>query len=1056
MAFMLARHRPTLFVCVFAALAGAFLPSRAHGAGIEYNRDIRPILAANCFACHGPDSASRKADLRLDQREVAVKMSAINPGEPEQSELVRRIHSSDADERMPPPASKKTLTQDEIHKLEQWIGEGAHYQPHWSLIPPTKPALRQVKNGAWVRNPIDALVLTRLEDIGLSPAPEADKRTLARRLSLDLTGLPPTPEFVHDFLADDSPDAYENRVDKLLASPHYGEHRGRYWLDAARYADTHGIHFDNYREMWTFRDWVINAFNRNQHFDEFTIEQLAGDLLPNRTLEQEIGSGFNRCNITTNEGGIIDEEYLVLYTRDRTETTAQVWLGFTAGCAVCHDHKFDSFSQREFYELSAFFNNVKQDAKDGNIKDTPPVEVVAREEDRARWNSIPGDLKAVEREIKTHRDQARPAFAAWLADTSADSLLSSTPRDSMQLYASLSDGDSDTLDVTIDSTQHSLHSTGLTWDRGQIGKQALKMTPSVAVELPEVGDFERDQAFSYATWVKFPKAQTTGAVLSRMDNENKHRGWDLWVEENKIATHIIHEWPENALKVVAKMPLKENEWHHVLVTYDGSSKSTGVKIYYDGEVQQTDVKSKSLTKTIRTDTPWRLAQRRTESRLNDIYLQDVRVYGRLLSEGEATKLARSARIATLVDRGNDRTEAETNELFEWWIASADEQHAELRRKQAALEKERDEIKRRGTVAHVMQEKPGAPMAFILNRGEYDHRKDEVHPHTPAMLPPMPEDLPHNRLGLARWLLMPENPLTARVTVNRFWQEIFGAGLVRTPGDFGVSGEVPANQELLDWLAVDFRESGWDVKRFFKQIVMSATYRQAALNTPEKLEKDPFNKLYSRGPRFRMDAEMIRDYALSASGLLQDKIGGPSVRPYQPPGVWEAVAMPGSTTRNYVQDKGESLYRRSMYTFWKRAAPPASMDIFNAPTRENCTVRRERTNTPLQALVTLNDPQFVEAARTLAQSILETDANVDDRLQSLAERILDRPFRAEELAICKSSLIDLLSYYASHTEDATKVVTVGDSKPDGKLAPPVLAAWTMLANEMLNLDEALNK
>ncbi|HUG90314.1 MAG TPA: DUF1553 domain-containing protein, partial [Planctomycetaceae bacterium] len=525
-----------------------------------------------------------------------------------------------------------------------------------------------------------------------------------------------------------------------------------------------------------------------------------------------------------------------------------------------------------------------------------------------------------------------------------------------------------------------------------------------------------------------------------------------------IGTHIINTWPGDALKVVGKAQVPGNEWTHVAVTYDGSGKAAGVKVYYNGKAQETLVEADALKSTVRTGVPFKIGQRNTSEPLNAAGLQDLRIYTRALSPAEVESLARVTRFAAILEKPADqRTDAEKNDVYPWWLGTFDAPYQALTADLGKLELEHAAIKSRGTIAHVMNERDEAAMAYILFRGEYDKRRDPVQASTPDVLPALPEDFPLDRLGFARWLLSPEHPLTARVTVNRFWQEVFGTGLVRTAGDFGVMGELPSHPELLDWLAVEFRESGWDVKGFFKLLVMSSAYRQAALATPEKIEKDRDNRLLSRGPRFRMDAEMIRDYALAASGLLARKLGGPSVRPYQPPGVWEAVAMIGSNTRDYVQDTGEKLYRRSLYTFWKRAAPPASLDIFNAPAREFCTVRRERTNTPLQALVTLNDVQFVEAARHLAQRALKEGGETDDaRLDFLARRLLVRPFRDEELPVVRSSLSELLGYYQAQPDDAKKLIAVGESKADESLDPVALGAWTMLVNQLMNLDEVLNK
>lgn len=1041
---------------------------------LEYNRDIRPILAENCFACHGPDSAARKGELRLDKREAAVEKKAVVPGKVSESELIKRILSLDADEVMPPVATKKKLTVAQKDVLTRWVEQGAEYQQHWSFLAPTRPTLPAIKNEAWVKNPIDRFVLAKLEAAGLSPAPEADRRTLARRLSLDIIGLPPAPEVVEQFVADPAPNAYEKLIDTLMESKHWGEHRGRYWLDAARYADTHGIHFDNYRENWAYRAWVIEAFNKNLPFDQFTVEQLAGDLLPNRTLDQQVASAFNRCNITSSEGGAIAEEYLVLYNRDRTETTSQVWLGLTAGCAVCHDHKFDPLSQKEFYELAAFFNNTTQAAMDGNIKDTPPVIVVPQPEDRLKWEAVSKDLASTKTLLEGRKQEARPDFETWLTAATPEQFAAAVPSDKLVLHAPFNEGQGEELSVTVAGQAKTIAVPKANWIEGHVGAKALKIQPETLIEWPEVGDFDINQAFSCGMWVKIQKRNVTGSLIARMEEaDTGHRGWDIWLEGGRIGMHVVSKWPDDALKTVATSEVKVNEWHHVLVTCDGSGKADGIKIYYDGTPQPTTNPVNVLKSTTKTKVPLKLAQRTSSSRVNDFALQDLRIYEKVLDPSEGQRLARSTRAASLALKPADkRSDAERNELFDWWRTALDPKHQELQAAANALQAEEATIRGRGTIAHVMQEKGEGAMAFVLHRGEYDKRRDQVKPSTPAVLPAWSEDQPRNRLGLANWLLRPEHPLTARVTVNRFWQELFGRGLVRTSEDFGVSGELPSNQELLDWLANEFREGTpslvpefdlaknpqrpWDIKRFFKLLVTSATYRQAAVTTQEKLEKDPANKLLSRGPRFRMDAEMIRDYALASSGLLVPKLGGPSVKPYQPEGVWEAVAMLGSNTRDYKRDTGESLYRRSLYTFIKRSAPPASMEIFNATARETCTVRRERTNTPLQALVTLNDPQFIEAARHLAQTVLKSGGTTEQQLDQLAQRLIARPFRTNELPIVQNSLAELVAYYREHEADAKALITTGESKPDETLDPKPLAAWTMLANEVLNLDEVLNK
>jgi len=1055
-------HRTQL--CVVAVLLALPVTAAEAAEKLSFNRDIRPLLVENCFSCHGADSASRKADLRLDLRDEAVESGAIAPGEPDSSVMLDRIFSEDAEEVMPPPAAKKQLTAAQKELLKRWIAEGAEYQPHWSFIPPRRPEPPAVKNAAWAKNPIDRFILARLEQEGLAPAAEADRRTLARRVAIDITGLPPEPALVEAFVADARPDAYERLVDSLLAQPEWGEHRGRHWLDYARYADTHGIHFDNYREMWTYRQWVVNAFNRNLPFDQFTIQQLAGDLVAQDLaakqptaadlLETQIASGFNRCNMTTNEGGTIPEEYLVLYTRDRTETTAAVWLGLTAGCAVCHNHKFDPLSQREFYELAAFFNNTTQNAMDGNIHDTPPIVPVPREEDRPRFTILEKELPQAKAAVDTRRREARGAFDTWIATATPETIAKTQPQEAPIVHLPFAETMGTKTRVALQGKESDLPlAATVKWQAGPAGSAIL--LDGRGLEIASVGDFEHDQAFSVAFWIRPPANDSAYTVLGRMNDAQEHQGWDVTVQGRRVGMHLIHAWPGDAFKVVAGDQLKADAWTLVTVSYDGSGKAEGVTIAYDGKPQKTKIETNSFKRhSIRSAVPLTIGSRSPGSPAHAVGLADLRIWGRALSAGEVEAIARARQLLDIAKLPPPERVKAAAPLYDWWLASLDEPFKGAFATAAKLEAEMAEIRKRGTVAHVMNEKNEMAKAYILDRGEYDKRKDEVQADTPDILPAFPAGLPKNRLGLAQWLLLQDHPLTSRVTVNRFWQEVFGTGLVRTAGDFGTTGELPSHPELLDWLAVEFREGGWDVKTLFRLMLTSAAYRQAAVATPEKITKDATNRLLSRGPRFRMDAEMVRDAALASSGLLVRQIGGPSVKPYQPDGVWEAVSMGGNTSR-YQRDTGAGLYRRSMYWFWKRSAPPASMDIFNAPSRENCCVKRERTNTPLQALVTLNDPQFVEAARTLADRALETAAAEDARIDFLARRIIARPFAADELAIVRTSLADLLAWYAAHPEDAGKLVAVGESKP--KATDVVqLASWTMLANELMNLDEALCK
>jgi uncharacterized protein DUF1553/uncharacterized protein DUF1549/cytochrome c/concanavalin A-like lectin/glucanase superfamily protein len=1065
---------------------------------IQFNRDIRPFFSDNCYACHGPDPAQRKAGMRLDRPEGLFEKHehgpAVVPGKPEESQMIQRIFTDDPDDVMPPPKANKKITPQQKELLKKWVEQGAKWEPHWSFIPPVRPAApdvsaqfsvlsAQLKKAAgksdapgnsgtaehwklstenWSKNPIDAFILKKLAEAGLEPAPEASPETLCRRLYLDLTGLPPKPDDVDAFVQSairDPQSAIESLVDRLLASPHYGEHRARYWLDAARYADTHGLHFDNYREMWPYRDWVVNAFNKNMPFDQFTVEQLAGDLLPNPTLEQRIATGFHRCNITTNEGGTIPDENLANYARDRVETTGETWLGLTLGCCVCHDHKFDPITNKEFYQFTAFFRNTTQGALDGNKADTMPIVTVPGEKDAPRWNALLKETNGAREKMAAREKEIAPALAAWVKEVRPAAFDQPAGTDKLDLYLPLRSGAGRAIwnEAATDGALIDLPD-GAQWQLDAKLGPYLTLQEKTSIELGDAGDVDWTGSFSYGAWVKPDDKLGQGTVLARMDDDDAFRGWDLSIERGRrVLVHLINHWPDNGLKVSSeKDVLKPNDWNHVFVTYDGTGKPDGVKVYVNGATVPLRVENKTLRDTIRTKVPTRLGARNKSWNLANAGVQDVRFYRRKLAPEEVARIFDAAELRTLA-ASPANTPNRDAKLHQFYLATQDEPYQNFIKQLAKLDAEQQQIRARNPLTHVMQEKETPPKAFVLFRGQYDQPRDEVEPAVLAALNPLPEGAPMNRLGLARWLVAPENPLTARVTVNRFWQEIFGTGIVKTAEDFGIMGENPSHPELLDWLAVEFRDSGWDVKRIFKLIVTSAAYRQAAVATPEKIERDPQNRLLSRGPRFRMDGEMLRDYALVASGLLVPKLGGPSVKPYQPEGVWEAVAISGSNTRFYKQDSGESLYRRSLYTFWKRSAPNPSMEIFNAPTRETCTVRRERTNTPLQALVTLNDPQFIEAARHLAERALKEGGETNEsRLDFIAKRLLGRRLRAEERPVVAKTVDKLVTYYQSHDDDAKKLVEVGESKSDPALEPPLLAAWTMTANELMNLDEVLNK
>jgi hypothetical protein len=1003
------------------------IPSMEKAAAeVNFQREVRPILSDKCFACHGPDPSSRMVGMRLDLRETITAKrpngTPVIPGDPEASLIIQRINAENPARRMPPAYSHRTLTDEQKETLRQWIAEGAKWNEHWSFIRPVRPALPAVKNEGWTRNPIDRFLVARLEAADLAPAPEADRRTLIRRASLDLRGLPPSPEETTAFVDDKSPDAYEKLVDRLLASAQFGEHRAHYWLDAARYGDTNGMHYDNYRGgIWPYRDWVVSAFNRNLPYDRFVIEQLAGDLLPGSTIDQKIATGFNRNNVTTNEGGVIEDEVAAMYSKDRADTTSSVFLGLTVACATCHDHKFDPILQRDHYAFEAFFRNTTQAILDENRPDAPPLVVVPKAEDRNRWSELNQQRELLTNKLAAMRKKAAPA-----ASTAP---VPSAPFGELFAYPGKHAYDG--------KTSEKLPALGITGDQPfsistWVYLSKIVRHPGAAGGAPKIVPVVATQVSRNAPGGEGPEARAST------------RGWTFDLDEGVPALKLFGD-DGKQLRGTAlhNNPIPERSWTHLAATYDGSRKEEGLRLYVNGsEVAMergggyADNRNVvvQISGTLKNDAPLVIGDLDGE-------IRDFRIFNRVITEEDA-KIAAGwpgpdALRAYELSR-NDRD-------YRQALAELDRVNAELK-----------QIDHRADVAMVMEERQGSvAKTNILKRGQYDQPGDEVLADVPSALPPMPASYPRNRLGLAQWLVDAENPLTSRVAVNRFWQEVFGTGIVKSTGDFGSQGEAPSHPELLDWLAVEFRESGWDTKKLFRLMLTSAAYRQSAVASESARSKDPDNRLISRGPSFRLDGEVVRDLALSASGLLVTKMGGPPVKPYQPAGVWEATSMLTSNTRNYTQDHGESLYRRSLYTLWKRSAPPASMDIFDGPTRESCVVRRERTNTPLQALAVMNDPQFVEAARALAERAMGS-ASLAQRVDYMTLRVLARTFDARERAIVERSFKDFLAYYDGHREDAAKLISVGESRADPKLSQPELAALTMVANQVLSLDETLNK
>jgi hypothetical protein len=1029
-------------------------------APVQFNRDIRPILTDHCYACHGPDQQKRKAGLRLDREEEAFKQlksghRALVPGNLEQSALVERITTANEDDVMPPPAHHKPLTAEQKVLLQRWVQEGAHWQKHWSLIPPERPPLPRLRQETWPRNAIDYFTLARLEKEGLLPNPEADRTTLLRRVTLDLTGLPPTIEEVDSFLLDNAPDAYEKRVERLLESPHYGERMAQNWLDLARFADTAGYHFDGIRFMWLWRDWVIEAFNQNKPYDAFTIEQLAGDLLPSPTQAQRIATGFVRNNMTNDEGGADPDEYLNKYVVDRVNTVGAVWMGLTIGCCECHDHKYDPISTREFYRMYAFFHNVPEKGLDRIRTDNPPPRLPVPTPSQAlQFVEADFALRDAEKTLQDRANELGETQEKWERETdinrvpkpSAEGLTTTLPFDGSLAYTPAASAE----EAFIVGRE------GPEFVGGRTGR-ALKLDGMSFIQLPAAGPFERTNAFSYGAWVK---PETDGAVISKMEKSPGYRGFDLFYSGERFEAHLAHTWPDDAIHVRTKDRFPKRQWAHVMAAYDGSGKASGLKLFVNGRLRDLDIESDQLTNSIANIEPLRIGARNGEALLKGLF-GDVRTYDRDLSADEVRLLAFQAYLPILAKSRGHRTDEERNDLQRFY---KDNYAVDYLRSEAALARTRqrkDELAAKIPTSLIMEEMSPPRDTFVLRRGDYRQKGEQVWPGTPALLPPLPPGS-SNRLALARWLVSKDNPLTARVTVNRYWAMFFGTGLVRTINDFGSQGEWPSHPQLLDWLAVQFRDGStaadpshtppvdpWDVKGLIRLIVTSASYRQSAVVTPEKLEHDPYNRLFTRGPRLRLDAEFIRDNALSVAGLLNCQVGGPSVKPYQPPGIWDGVDA------KYEQDKGQALYRRGLYVYWRRSAHYPSFATFDAPSREVCTFLRQRTQTPLQSLVLMNDPSYVEAARGLAERVMQEEPHhLPQQLLLAFRHTLGRVPQADELAVLNRTYEQQLVQFQSEPKAAAELLKVGESPmpKDEDTAP--LAAMTAVANVLLNLNETI--
>lgn len=1035
-------HKTIFFIC-FAGL----LPFCSYGNAqekIEFNRDVRPILAANCFECHGFDAKTRKADMRLDTAEGAFAehdgLIAVKPGDLSASELWNRVTSTDPEVVMPPPESKKTLTAEQKDTLRRWIEQGAPYQKHWAFEPPKSAEVPSVSTAAWVRNPVDAFILSKLEQHKRTPQREADRETLIRRVAFTVTGLPPKIAEVDEFLNDTSSDAFEKMVDRYLASQHFGEEQARQWLDVARYADTHGLHLDNEREMWAYRDWVIKAFNQNLPFDEFTKWQLAGDLLPEPTQDQLIATGFSRCNVTTGEGGAIADEWLYRYAVDRASTTMQTWMGLTAGCAVCHDHKYDPVTQKDFYSIYAFFYSTSDPAMDGNVNNTSPfVKVptpeqkaaldVAQQQANAAKNALEDAVAAIE-----YNDPANPAAAptAEMVDVS-DSLI----------------GDTFPLGTNTRNTSRNDTTWRLEPEFGaKSGRRIVELAYGskydlnldftlIPVVIPNDGRLE--------FWLRIdPFNLPTAFGVQFNDGGNRRL---VWGDKSTIGF-------DNAKGDMGQIP-SAGEWIHVSVPFDSVDSKAGSRIsnmlltQNGGKVWIDDMRIVGISD--RAKDPLSSFQRWWE-----------------MSKGSNPAGIGGELRTTLVAGPGDSVPAkQRSKLLQFWqqnVQRISESPIARQREETLVADQAVAILNdtiHGTFIFNDMQKPRD--AFVMLRGQYDKPGDKVEPRAPEEFAPLttadgnpfPADQRANRLDLARWFLSAENPLTTRVTVNRVWQQLFGIGLVKTSDDFGTRGDAPSHPELLDWLAVNFRESGWDMKQLYRLLLTSATFRQDSSTNHDLYQLDPENRLLSHGPRLRLDGEQLRDNVLAVSGLMNPAMGGRGVMPYQPPDIWEPVGYENSNTRFYMQDHGADLYRRSVYCFLKRTAPPPFMTNFDGPNREQFCSRRERSNTPLQALQLMNDVQHFEAARALAERVLtEGGADTNSRLEFLYRTVLSRKPNADEIRIVTAALQKQLELFAAENNAATKAIHVGESAPKKVAADLATAAWTMVANLILNLDETV--
>jgi len=1097
-----------------------FISNTAYSRKIDFNQQIKPILSDRCFKCHGPDKSKVDAELQLTSFEAATALlpsgkRAIVPFNTKESELVRRIMSEDPHELMPSPKSNLQLTAEEKKLLIQWIAEGAVYQDHWAFIPPFRYPSPLIINKNWVKTPIDDYILQKLEEKGLKPNDEATKEVIIRRLTFDLTGLPPSVEEVQTFIRDASPNAYERLVDRLLASPHFGERMALEWLDVARYADSHGYQDDGMRNTYPYRDWVIRAFNQNLSYDKFTTWQLAGDLLPNPTLDQLIATCFNRNHQQSQEGGVVPEEYRVEYVSDRVATFGKAFLGLTTECAKCHTHKYDPIDHKDYYGLFAFFNQNNESGIVPYNGEASPTVLLPTPAAQKKLDSLRSLMEPHLKAIKM-TDPYKEDLEKWLLKINQSDFSSVrepigrvlylnfekidttligdmiTPPTKAELERRAKELEKSKSDSTIKIKPPGKFSGFLNMEKGDstvkavrfsgdkdkfpvlvAGKkgQGISFRGEAGIEAGKALSYDRFQPFSVSIWVKLNKQGEEGPIFNKANSEEEgFRGWACKLNKNgTLSFQFAHVLPDNAIDFVTIDTLKVGEWTHIALTYDGSSKASGIRFWLNGKIPKYKLLVDNLQKSlvfarfnvIRGTRNFTLGSNSPRT-MQHMDMDELEIYKRTLSELEVMALYQDQPdLISQVIRNKTRSDQEQEQLLSYFLLRG--YQSDVKRSQdslISLRSQENYIATNEEEVMIMTDRSEYRKTFILDRGAYDApTKIEVAPNTIPKIFPFDEDkYPKNRLGLALWLLDEKNPLFARVAVNRFWQMLFGKGLVLTQEDFGNQGSFPTHLELLDYLALNFREKNWDVKAFLKEIVLSATYRQSSYTSVMAKEVDVSNVLYSRYPAHRLPAELVRDNALAASGLLVPQIGGPSVHPYQPEGLWEALATRNAT--RYIQNHGDSLYRRSLYTIWKRSSPPPSMLNFDATDRSYCAVRRQKTASPLQALVLMNDPQFVEAARILAekmQRIPKAYGNIStesDRLMYCFQALTSRQPRKEELRILTELYENQRTYFKENEEKAIALLQVGEFERDKQLDPAITAAYTIVASTIMNFDEFL--